>query len=92
MFDPLRLPHVFQSTAQSRNQYQLLIGGAQQNRSAIGTALPLIKLGRDWTLNNSWKENTFVSCYARSNESLFNAYCYEEAFVFLNSRTAQANT
>ena len=56
-----RLPVVSQTTRQRRSQPQAPLGSLQQNRSAIGTALPLVKLRDHWSIKNIWKKKT-VCC------------------------------
>jgi|SRR6267142_2285204 len=60
---PLRrdLPLVFQSTGQTCRKFQTLIRSAQQNRSAVGTPLSLIKFRDYGTRRDSREQNTL--CY-----------------------------
>jgi len=53
-----RLPLVMQTVRQSVDQSVAPIGGFQQDGSAIGTALPLIKTGNDAFGNNVGKQRT----------------------------------
>jgi hypothetical protein len=82
VFDLLRLPLVFQGTGQSGSQAQSSIGGAQQDRPAVGTALSLIKLGHDGKLKNSWKQNTLRRImFAQTKASCLVKNCVDNSFL-----------
>src|SRR6266516_7008175 len=55
------LPVVSQTGGQCRSQPQPPLGGFEQNRSAIGTALPLIKRRDHRSIKDIWKKETL--CY-----------------------------
>src|SRR5258707_9310430 len=52
------LPFISQTRRKCRCQAYPPLGGLEQNRSAIGTALPLIKLCDHRSIKNIWKKET----------------------------------
>jgi hypothetical protein len=58
MIDLARLPIIPKAGTQSSHQVIVPIGGLQQQSSAIGTPLSLIKLGYDRLAKNSWEQQT----------------------------------
>jgi hypothetical protein len=83
------LPLVSQAGGQSGHQVIVPIGGLQQQSSAIGTPLSLIKLGYDRLAKHSWEQQTLCCAIFRHSEASFVAanivlttlFVTEEAFV-----------
>src|SRR5947208_7033110 len=93
------LPVVSQTGGQCRSQPQPPLGGFEQNRSAIGTALPLIKRRDHRSIKDIWKKETL--CYGMfaqakasflvSNPPSQRICTIARPSVFLKSRILRAN-
>jgi hypothetical protein len=88
-----RLPVISQTIRQCRCQAQPPLGGLEENCSAIGTALPLIKLRNHRSIKNIWKKET-VCCdmFAQAKASLVIGKLREQQFFITKRLFASLNT
>src|SRR5215472_6621412 len=69
MIDLAALSFVPQTGGQFFHQSIVLIGGLEQQRAAVGTALSLIKLGNYRLAKNSWEQQTLCCAIVRHEEA-----------------------
>src|ERR1700722_12740610 len=71
MIDLARLPIISKAGAESSHQVIVPISGLQQQGSAVGTPLSLIKLGYDRLAKNSREQQTLCCAIFRHSEASF---------------------
>jgi len=69
MIDLAALSFVPQTGGQFFHQSIVLIGGLEQQRAAVGTALSLIKLRHYRLAKNSWEQQTLCCAIVRHEEA-----------------------
>ena len=89
MIDVACLPLVFEAPSHAADQSVAALGGLQQDRSAMGGALPLIELQHRWLGENLREQQTLcrgkvdhaiASCCLK--HCLNNMFVAQEAFAF----------
>ncbi|MGC2461741.1 MAG: hypothetical protein WA446_12345 [Steroidobacteraceae bacterium] len=69
MIDLAGLPLILKTGGQTSDQSILPIGHLQQDGSAIGTALPLVKLSHDRLGKNLWEQQTLCRAIVNHAEA-----------------------